>query len=187
MAEVTVPGLSTEQVLALIAANAPATQFVANGAPMTIADLMANYPPSASVAGLYARVTNLYNNVSTSAAGGLDEILRCRFDATNNSYRWMPQRPDYNTVAAATGGTVTLTPLVTPPTVRLTGTLLGNLSITASTVNAYIGQRFNVIQNSTLGLFATTITGLIGSNITLLGNTVQLIEYTSGGWAKAST
>lgn len=153
---------------------------------MTIADLMTNFPPSVTYRGLYARVSNLYNNIGTASTGGVDDIVRCRLDVTNNTYRWVPQREAFNVSIAPTGGTASLIPLVTPPTVRLTGTLLGNLTITPSSTNAYVGQVFQVIQNSTLGLFATTITGLIGSNITLLGNSTQQFEFTSSGWVKGN-
>ncbi len=187
MAEVT-SGISQDQVSQMIAtalAGLP-TSFVGGGNAMTISDLMANFPASAAYRGLYARVNNLYNNVSTTAAGGVDDIVRCRFDVVNNTYRWVPQREAFNVAIAPTSGTTTLLPLVTPPTVRLTGTLLGNLTINPSATNAYVGQVFQVIQNSTLGLFVTTITGLLGSNVTLLGNTSQLFEFTSTGWVKGN-
>lgn len=181
-------GIGEEQVAAMIAnalSSAP-TSFVASGASMTISDLMANFPAGASYAGRYARVSNLYNNTSMTAAGGVDDIVRCRFDATNNAYRWVPQREAFNVSIAPASGTTTLVPLVTPPTIRLTGTLLGNLTLTPSSTNAYVGQVFEVIQNSTLGLFTTSVTGLIGSNLTLLGNTTQQFEFTSSGWVKGT-
>lgn len=159
--------------------------FVNGGAAQTVAQLMANYPAGATYSGLYARVSDLYSN--GIGGEGVDEILRCRHDATNGLYRWQPQRADFNAPMSPTGGTVNLTPLVTPPTVRLTGTLLGNLTVTPSSTNAYVGQRFRVIQNSTLGIFATTLTGLIGLNLTLLGNTATELEYMAAGWAKASS
>lgn len=188
MAEISPQGPTAAQISQMIAdalAGLP-TSFVANGTPMNISDLMTNYPAGAAYKGLYARITNLYNNVSLSAAGGVDDIVRCRFDATNGSYRWVPQREAFNVAIAPTGGSTTLLPLVTPPTIRLTGTLLGNLTISPSSTNAYVGQVFEVIQNSTLGLFVTTVTGLLGSNITLLGNSTQQFEYTSSGWVKGT-
>lgn len=187
MAEIS-NGLNADQVTQMIntaLASAP-TSFVANGTSMNISDLMANFPAGATYTGRYARVSNLYNNVSTASAGGVDDIVRCRFDATNNIYRWVPQREAFNVSITPTAGTTTLIPLVTPPTVRLAGTLLGNLTITPSATNAYVGQVFEVIQNSTLGLFLTTVTGLLGSNLTLLGNTTQQFEYTAQGWVKGT-
>lgn len=189
MAEVGSSGLSVSEVTAMIAAQIAAqpTAFVASGAPMTIAQVLATYPAGAAYDGMYANVSNLYNGASTSAAGGVREVLRCRQDVTNGVYSWTPQREEYNASMSPTGGSVSLIPLVTPPTVRLAGTLLGNLTVTPSATNAFIGQQFTVIQNSTLGLFVTNITGLLGSNLTLLGNTVQRLEYASGGWMKASS
>lgn len=179
--------VDTAIAAAIAAIPTPVLNFVAGGSYITLQQLYTNYPASATYDGMYANISNLYNGVSLSAAGGLKEVVRCRYDIANNTYSWTEQRPNWNVASASTGGTITLIPLVTPPTIRLTGTLLGNLTVTPSTTNAYVGQKFKVIQNSTLGLFATSLTGLIGSNITLLGNTVQEIEYMSNGWAKAST
>lgn len=183
------PGISATDAAALITSMVPGllpTQFVSNGAYMTIAQLMTNFPAAATYDGMYANISNLFNGTDTTTAGGVREVLRCRRDVTNGIYAWTLQREAYNLAVASTGGTITTIPLVTPPTVRLTGSLLGNLTVTPSLTNAYIGLRQRIIQNSTLGIFATTITGLIGSNLTLLGNTVQDLEYTVSGWAKAS-
>lgn len=74
------------------------------------------------------------------------------------------------------------TPLVTAPTLRATGTLLGNLSFSMASTNAYIGQRQRIYMQGVLGIFAASITGLIGSNLTLLGNTYKDVEYGPTGW-----
>lgn len=124
---------------------------------------------------MYARVSDLY--------GSVDDIMRCRFDGLN--YRWIPQRPFFTAVNTATSGTVNIIPLVTPPTLRLTGTLLGNMSITPTTTNAFVGQQQRVIMDGVLGVFAATITGLIGSNLTLLGGGSRVIEYGPTGWFSA--
>lgn len=175
MAEYASGGLTAADVLAMIAANA-ATSFVGTPSnPMTVATLLATYPASSTYVGQYARVSDLY--------GSVDDIMRCRYDGTN--YRWVPQRESFNGTSAATSGTITLTPLVTPPTLRLTGTLLGNMSVTTSATNAYIGQRQRVVMNGTLGLFTATITGLIGSNLTLLGGGSSVVEYGPTGWFAA--
>ena len=184
MADVSNPGLSVADVLALIASTS-STSFVST-TPMTINDLLTNYPAQASRAGQYARVSNLFNGASAVASTGVDEIVRCRYDATQGLYRWVPQREAYNISMPATNGTASLVPLVTPPTIRFNGTLAGNLTITPSATNAYVGQRFTVIQNSVLGLFVTSITGLLGSNITLLGGATQDLEYTASGWVKGN-
>lgn len=153
----------------------PPTSFVTNDM-MTVAQLHANYPPSASNAGLYGRVSDLW--------GSVDDVMRCRFDGAN--YRWVPQRDSFVGTSAAASGTVNILPLVTPPTLRLTGTLLGNMSVAPSSTNAYIGQRQTVVMNGVLGLFAATITNLIGSNITLLGGGSRDLQYGPTGWFAAT-
>lgn len=176
MAEYSNSGLSPADVLALIAANA-ATAYVASPAtPMTVANLIANFPPSVTFLNQYARVSDLF--------GSVDDIMRCRFDGTN--YRWVPQRSDFSGTSAATSGTVNIIPLVTPPVLRATGTLLGNLTLSMSTTNAWIGQRQTVVNNSVLGIFAATLTGLVGSNLTILGGGSQTVVYGSTGWFAAN-
>lgn len=188
MVETSPASLTEAQIAAIVQGliPAPSTSFVGNGLPMTVAELFTTYPADATRNGLYARVSNLYNGNSTSSIGGIDDIVRCRLDATNGAYRWVPQRDAYVVSQAPSTGSVTLMPLVTPPSLRLTGTLVGNLTISPSTLNAYVGQTFEIIQNSTLGLFVTTITGLLGSNLALLGNNTQQLIYTATGWNKAT-
>lgn len=176
------PGLSQTEILNLIAANS-ALSFVQTAA-MTVTQLLANFPAGPAYAGMYARVTDLYNN--GVAGQGIDEVLRCRYNVTNGEYRWQPQRESFNVPVASGGGSISLIPLVTPPSIRLSGTLTVGLTITPQAGNAYIGQKFRIIQNSTLGVFVTQITGLLGSNITLLGGGISDLEYTSGGWVKAA-
>jgi len=146
-----------------------------NTSPITVVALLSTYPASATYLNNYARVTDLY--------GSVDDIMRCRFDGAN--YRWVPQRTDFNGTTAATTGSVTITPLVTPPTLRGVGNLLGNVTFTPSATNAYIGQRQRIIMTGSLGIFTSTITGLLGSNLTLLGNSAKTIEYAATGWFSA--
>lgn len=186
MAEVINPGMSAADVAAAIAlaiAGLP-TSYVGGGLPMTVAQLYASYPASATTNGLYARVSDLYHN-GAPGVGGIDDIVRCRYDVSAGVYRWVPQREAYNGVGTATGGAVTLNTLITPPTLRMTSTLLGNVTITPSTTNAYVGQKYKVVMNGILGLFTATITGLMGSNLTLLGNTERDLEYAASGWFNA--
>lgn len=153
-------------------------QFVGNSSttPLTVSSLISGFPPSASFLGWYARVSDLF--------GSVDDILRCRYDGVQ--YRWIPQRPNFAGTTSATGGTIPVTPLVTPPTLRLTANLLSNMTINPSATNAYIGMQQTIVQEGLLGLFSSTITGLIGSNITILGNTTKTIEYGPTGWFNAS-
>jgi hypothetical protein len=162
------PGLSTEQVVALILDRAAATLVVPG--VLTLDDLLAQYPASADTAGKYARVSNLF--------GSVDEIMRCRFDGV--AYRWVPQRSDFNMVHPAQG-TVQLRPLYTPPVVRAPGTLTGNIVYQTSAENAHVGMRFRTVTGG-LGLYTATIAGLVGSNLALLGNKVTDIEYGATGW-----
>lgn len=172
MAEIS-SGLTIDQVMQMITTNA-ATAFVGGTAqnPTTVANLISNFPPSATYLGQYARVSDLF--------GAVDDIMRCRFDGT--AYRWVPQRPNFTAVNAATGGNISILPLVTAPTLRLTGGLLSNMTITPSSTNAFVGQKQTVIQEGPLNLLTSTITGLLGSNLTLLGNTARVIEYGPTGW-----
>jgi len=151
-----------------------ATQFVGNTAlvPTTIAALHTDFPPSLSTLGMYARVSDLYQAV--------DDIMRCRWDGV--AYRWVPQRPNFAGTRSETGGNISILPLVTPPTLRLTGSLISNLTITPSITNAFVGQKQTVVQEGALNLLTSTITGLIGSNLTLLGSNARVIEYGPTGW-----
>jgi hypothetical protein len=170
-------GIGPEQVMQMIAANA-ATSFVGgtNTSPTTVSALHTNFPPSVTYLGQYARVSDLF--------GSVDDIMRCRWDGV--AYRWVPQRPNFVGTSTVTGGSIPITPLVTPPTLRLTATLLSNLSIAPVATNAFVGMQQKIIQEGVLGLFSSTITGLIGSNLTLLGNTTRVIEYGPTGWFSAS-
>lgn len=153
--------------------EATSSTFV-SAATMSVANLLANYPPSSANVGKYARVNDLY--------GSVDEILRCRYDGV--AYRWVAQRTNFNTTIASTG-TINLTPLVTPPTVRLPATLTGNVNLNPVATNASIGDRFRVVTGG-LGIYTVTLTNLIGSNLTLLGNTTRDVEYSAGGWFAVS-
>lgn len=177
-------GIDASTVATMIA-NAIAalpTSFVNNGAPMNINTLLTSFPAGASYNGLYARVNNLYNNSGVSAVGGIDDIVRCRWDETQQVYRWVPQREAYNGVTTATGGTVTLTNLVTAPTIRATGSLLSTLNFQPSATNAYLGQKYRIVNNATLNLLTVNVIGLIGANVLILGGGSGSMEYGPSGW-----
>ncbi len=59
------------------------------------------------------------------------------------------------------------------------------MTLTPVATNAYVGQRVRVLMQGTLGVFVATITGLIGSNLTLLGNSSTTLEYGPTGWFSA--
>lgn len=150
------------------------TTFVNGGAPQTVAELITNFPAGVDNVYKYARVTDLYSQASS--------IMVC--EASNGSYYWRPQRADFAAQNAATGGSVTLTPLVTAPIVFLTGSLLGGMTITPSVANVWPGSTFQVISKGALNLFGINIGGLIGGGtVPLLTGNMRTITYIAGaGW-----
>jgi hypothetical protein len=180
MGEVAGSGLSQDQVLALIAANAPqpSTSFVGGGTPMLVADLLTNFPAGSATLFKYARVTDLW--------GSAQSVMICERDASG--YYWRPQRTDYAPAPVAmTGGGMTLTPLVTAPVINLTGTLASAITLTPSAANVWPGATFTVTSNSILGIFGITIAGLVGGGtIPLLSGGIRTLTYFSGtGWKAA--
>lgn len=161
---------------------APTSNFVGNTdtSPTTVANLLATYPAGVTYLGKYARVSDLWNG---NGQGGVDEVLRCSYDGA--LYYWRPQRTDYSISSTLTTGTMTLSPLVTPPTLYVGGTLIANSTITPSATNAWPGCAFNIIQIGTLGIFGINITGLVGSSIPLLTGSTKQLTYTSAGWRGA--
>ena len=140
---------------------------------MTVAQLLSNYPAGASYLGRYARVSDLY--------GTSDEIMRCCVSA--GQYYWRPQRTDFaGPSVTTTGGSMTLTPLVSPPQMRVVGTLLGALTITPSTTNVWPGCQFEITMNGTLGLFLATVTGLLGGNQLIAAGSTRRIIYGMDGF-----
>lgn len=139
---------------------------------MTVAQLLANFPATASLLGKYARVTDLY--------GSADEVMRC---CSNGSvHYWRPQRTDYAQAMGQDRGTVSLLPLFTPPQIRMTAALGGALTITPSTVNAWPGCTFDVTMTGLLGIFSATITGLVGASIPLLTGATKRLVYDGSGF-----
>ncbi len=66
----------------------PTTQFVTGftpGSGGTVASLLSGTPCVSAIVGYYADVVDLYNN--GVAGGGIDDVLRCRYDATNVLYK----------------------------------------------------------------------------------------------------
>jgi hypothetical protein len=163
----------------------PVTQFVSGftpSSPDTVANLIANAPCNAARVGMYAVVSNLYSSVSGSTT---NEVARC--GATGSTYYWRPQRTDYSATVAYTGGSLPLTPLLTPPVLYLTGTLASNGTITPSTVNAWPGEQFQIIETGALGLFSLQIGGLLGTALNFITGGTRTMTYscnTSGvcGW-----
>lgn len=146
-------------------------EFVSNMS-MPVASLLTNFPAGASFLGKYARVTDLW--------GSVEEVMRCSYDGS--SYYWRPQRTDYSVNSTQTTGAVTLTPLVSAPSIIMASTLLGNMTITPSVTNAWPGCRFEIVAQNT-GLFAISFGGLVGGILTnILGGQTRVLEYTAAGW-----
>lgn len=153
-------------------------QFVNDGAFQTVAQLLTNFPPTVALRGKYGRVSDLWGNVQT--------VMVCEGDSSG--YYWRPQRQDYAPAPiTATSGSMQLIPLVTAPIINLTGTLIGNISVTPQTTNVWPGATFTVTSNSVLGLFGINLTGLVGGGtVPLLSGGIRTLTYFSGtGW-KAS-
>ena len=153
----------------------PPTSFVGSGAYMTVASLLSTYPASATYLGQYARVSDLWGSVRS--------VMTCEYDGTN--YYWRPQRTDYAVSNNSTGGAMTLTPLLTAPTVYLTGSLGANMTITPSATNAWPGAQFEILANGVLNLLGINISGLLGGTLPLLGGGRKIITYTQAGWRGA--
>lgn len=138
---------------------------------VTVATLFANFPAGAAYLGKYARVSDLYTDS--------DEILRCCM--SGGAYYWRPQRTDFARSVSTSSGTMNLTPFVTPPQINLTAALTGNMTFNPISTSAWPGCAWDVTMQGLLGVFAATITGLIGPNVPLLtGGTKRIIWNGSG-------
>lgn len=147
--------------------------FINGGSFQTVANLLANFPAASQYRGMYARVSDLWGNVST--------VMICEFDGTN--YYWRPQRTDYAVTSTQTSGSMSLVPLITAPDISLQQTLVGAMTITPTTTNAWPGCMFRIRAPSSLGVFSLTITGLIGgATSSILGGGDKTVVYTSSGW-----
>lgn len=158
-------------------------QFVSGFTPTspgTVASLISTQPCAASLLGQYGVVSDLF-----SSAGGTNESMRC--GKTGTFFYWQPVRANYAATSTATGGTVTLTPLVTSPTLLMSGTLTSALTISLSTTNAYCGEEFNISTTGiALNLFGITLSGLLGGLTKTLGLTGYQAVYAcssgTNGW-----
>lgn len=164
------PYVQTVQMPALVAELAP-TAFVNGGAYQTVASLLSGYPAGPATVGMYGRVNDLWGSVRS--------VMVCEYDGS--LYYWRPQRTDYATVNTATTGAMSLTPLLTSPQVIFTGTLLGNMTVTPSTTNAWPGAQFEVINNGVLGLFGINLAGLTGGTLPLVGGGRRILTAVNSG------
>jgi hypothetical protein len=164
--------------MALIASAPSAVAFVNGGNEMSVASLLSTFPAGSAYQFKYARVNDLWGSVRT--------IMICEQDASG--YYWRPQRTDYAPAPVSmTGGSMTLTPLVTAPVINLTGTLSSAITLTPANTNVWPGATFTVSSNSVLGVFGISISGLTGGGtVPLLSGGIRTITYFSGtGWKAA--
>lgn len=172
MADIGNQGLTLDQVLAAIP-----TSFVGGGAYMPVNTLLTNYPAGPTYLGQYGRVNDLWGSVRS--------VMTCEYDGS--LYYWRPQRTDYATRNSSTSGGVSLTPLITSPQITFNGTLLGNMTLTPSTTNAWPGAQFEIINNGVLGLFGINVAGLLGGTLPLLAGGRRVLTAVNNGGTMAWT
>lgn len=144
--------------------------------PCTVANVLSGSPCQAGRVGHYAVVSDLYSGTSNT-----NEVLRCTL--SGSTYYWRPQRTDFAGSVATTGGTVTYTCFVTPPTMFTSGTLLSNATLTLATTNCWPGATFTIANGNTLGIFGVTVTGLVGGLTKTLGlGGVGVFTYDGTVW-----
>lgn len=143
--------------------------------PLTIADLMANYPASASLKGRYAQVSDLWG-------AGIFGVMRCGYN--QRIYYWEPTtQPQLIGQMPATTST-TIQPLSSFPIIELTGTIpLGNtVNVTAGLDYAWPGaiKEFRGSMTSLLGSLNILGSG-IGSTLAMaLGGNRRIGCYDNG-------
>lgn len=142
--------------------------------PCTVANLLTNAPCNSSRLGLYGAVSDLFNGAGVNT----NEVMRCGL--TSTTYYWRPQRTDYAISTTSTGGSLSLTCLVSAPTQFVSGTFTSTLNMNLSTTNCWPGAQFNIANNATLGIFGLNITGLIGSTTKALGLGVRATAIYDG-------
>lgn len=163
------PYAKTAEMPAYVAQYTPTAFVSANY--MHVADLLTTFPANATQLGKYARVDDLWGSVRS--------VMVCEYDGS--LYYWRPQRTDYATVNTTTTGATSLTPLLTSPQVIFTGSLLGNMTVTPSTTNAWPGAQFEIINNGVLGIFGISIAGLTGGTLPLVGGGRRIITAVNSG------
>lgn len=176
-------GYASAASVALLAQNmsdsfAAVPQYVGAGVRMTVAQMKANFPAAAATLGKLCKVSDLWGSVATT--------MVCEQDTTGSiGYYWRPQRTDYATATStATGGSMTLTPLVNAPSIIFKAALVSALTLNLATTDVWPGCRFEITAPSSLGLNLFTIAGLLGGlTTTLLGGAKKTAIYTtSNGW-----
>ena len=175
MPEISASGLSSTDVLALIAA-AGVPQFVNGGALMTVDDLFATNPANVTNRGKYARLSNY--------GGFVDRVVRCDYDTGLNLYFWTPTQPEYGRSLTVTGD-VTLYALKSPQSVNLTGTIpaLSTRNVTIDLANRRRGEIVEIRNglSSLLGTLNILSTGIGTVVANVLGGYMRFMFDGSSG------
>lgn len=161
------------QNLAIMAATTP--QFVGgSSAYQTRAQLAASYPCNASNLGKLGNVNDAFGALSTT--------LVCLNDGL--AFNYQPyNEASFATVVTQTSGAVSLVPLSTAPVIYFSATPTGTMTVTPSTVGAYLGETFHVYAPASLGLGAINLSGVIGGGtVPLAQGSDKILTYTSSGW-----
>lgn len=169
---VSLPDLSGYATTAQLPDLSPYVKTIA-GFTATSPGLKANLPTcggGSAALGSYAIVSDLYNgSLSTN------EAMRCTSSGTL-SY-WRPVRTDLSVSMATPSTALALTPLVSPPIIHFTGNATASATVTPSTVGAYPGEQFTLVQDGVLGLFSLQIGGLLGGILNMVTGGTKTLTY----------
>lgn len=148
-------------------------QFVSPNA-MTVAHLIAGFP-AAQHLGLYARVTDLFGELTTTMIA----------EGSAQAAYWRPTRQDFakTLTMAQIGTTPTLYALTSAPSLRLTGNAGGNTTMTLSPDGAWPGAKRTIVQSGVLNLYTFRIAGLaLGAVLSMVTGTRATFEFDGSAW-----
>jgi hypothetical protein len=155
-------------LLSVVAVQTQAQVYVYPAPPtavLTGSFTVATLPDPAQNKARYAFVTDL--------GGGADMVL------SDGGYWKHIRQGQAGTIAG--GGGITLTPLISPPILVVSGTGLASTSITILTQNLYPGATFRIIIPGALAALATAginVQGVAGSlQLPLVGGTWQDVQW----------
>ena len=153
----------------------PASRFLAgkyqvNGA----AGVQALPVASETYLNMYATVVDLFGEKE-------DNVLCSRL---GTSYFWQPVRPIHSKSMSAAAANMTVYPLRSPSVLFLTGTLLGNRTVTLDETSVWPGCTREIAFDGALGLFSLNILGTgLGSGLgVLLGGRRRFFYEWGVGW-----
>lgn len=153
-----------------------AAQAFVQTAPMTVANLLSNFPASTSYVGKYARVTDLWGSVSG--------VMRCSYNG--RIYWWAATDSEEFAVRQQSApSTGTMQPLTIPQLIQWTGTGPGlgvTVNVTIGLAGAYPGmvKEFSNQLNTFLGGLNILGTGLGSGLASLLGSSKRIACIDNG-------